>query len=206
MTTRAAVSSQQSVASNREAAIRHAVYRDLLDYLPAASYDQCKQFVVNLNLYRDHIGSGTAAFERTVNAGIIRFNGLRVTPELAETACRRLTLAEIERRLAAKYGDKLRHIAGFYRRDAAAPFRLNLPFKCVIYGYGSHIHWYRRPLFEHADLKPVRMPYYAGILCQPIERLNSFFLLSSAKYGGPKAQRLTPRDEQYFTQFEEVNT
>jgi hypothetical protein len=43
-----------------------------------------------------------------------------------------------------------------------------------------------------------------GILCQPLDRYDSYFLLSSSKFGGPKAIRMTPRDEQYFTQFKEV--
>lgn len=185
-------SNRQPITENA-AAVRHAVYRDVLDYLPIASYDQARQFVANLALVRDE-GRGTrdnsASRERQINAALVRFMNMRVTPDIAEAAYRGAKLKEIEYWLNRKYGERLAVVPGFYRRDAETqsrpPFRLNLPFNCAMYGYRSDA------------------GFYNGILCQPVDRHDFYFLLSSSKYGGTKALRLTPRDQQYFTQFEEV--
>lgn len=169
------------------AAVRHAVYRDLLDYLPIASYDQARQFVANLDLCADSGENADAGSrERRINAALVRFLNMRVTPDIAEAGFRGAKLKEIEYWLNRKYGERLAGVAGFYQRNEAAPFRLNLPFNCAMYGYRSDA------------------GFYNGILCQPMNRTDFYFLLSSSKYGGPKALRLTPRDQQYFTQFEEV--
>lgn len=185
----------RQLTTDQAAAIRHAVYNDLLMYLPIASYDQARQFVVNLKLCGANIGidADAGSRERQINAALVRFSGMKVTPDIAETPYRGLKQKEIEYRLNRKFGERLAAVPGFYQRDDAAPFRLNLPFNCALYGYGSH--------YGPSQLCPF---FYSGVLCQPLDRHDFYFLLSSSKYGGPKAQRLTPRDQQYFTQFEEV--
>lgn len=40
--------------------------------------------------------------------------------------------------------------------------------------------------------------HYAGILCQPLGELDRYFLLSSAKYGGPRAIPLSADDRRLF--------
>lgn len=115
-----------------------------------------------------------------------RFINLRLTPDVAVMVgppghSQKL----IEAWCGEYYGDYLQHVSGFYRRDHESPWRLNLPAGCALYGYRS-------------------AGFLTGILCQPLDRLNTFFLLSSSKFGGAKAQPLTPRDRLYFTQFEEV--
>lgn len=178
-----------NTAEQRAAAIRHAVYRDLLEWLPIASYDQARQFIANLRLVASYEQARQAADaagrERQINAALMRFITLRVTPDMAECSYRGMKLPELEKWFNRRYGQHLQHVAGFHRRDEAAPFRLNLPFKCALYGYRLR-------------------GFYTGILCQPLDRLNTYFLLSSAKYDGPRAVPLQPRDKQYFTQFEEV--
>lgn len=173
---------------DRLAALRHAVYRDLIDYLPVANYDQARTFAVNLSLCRGFAAEPDAAKrERMVNAVLMRFLLLKVTPDVGvATHYAKATQAEIEKWIAAKYGDRLADIAGFHRRDERSPWRLNLPSRSAAYAYRS------------------ATGHYSGILFQPLDRHDSFFLLSSSKLGGPKAVRLTPRDQQYFTQFEEV--
>lgn len=182
---RSAIRNPQSDAA---AVVRHAVYSDLLDYLPIASYDQARQFVANLAIARSASGENADAGsrERRINAALVRFLNMRVTPDIAEAGFRGAKPKEIEYWLNREYGPRLAAVPGFYRRNEAAPFRLNLPFNCAIYGYRSDA------------------GFYNGILCQPTDRHDFYFLLSSSKYGGPKALRLTPRDQQYFTQFEEV--
>jgi hypothetical protein len=177
----------QQTANNarREAAVRHAVFGDLLSLVPIASYDQSRQFVANLSL-AGRLSGDAVARERQVNALLLRFINLRVTPDLKEaTYYKWPDLAELERTFNRKYGELLALVPGFHRREPGAPFRLNLPFKCALYGYRSAAR------------------FYNGILCQPLDRLDTFFLLSSAKFGGPRALRLEPRDQQYFTQYEE---
>lgn len=161
------------------AATRHAVYEFLFHFLPYASFDQARQFAANLRI-RGHAPLSKAA-------ALQRFTSLRVTPDICETHKRPATIKEIETWLNKRYGDRLYAVAGFYRRGPSAPFRLNLPEKCVLYGYRS------------------ATGFLTGILCQPVNALDKFFLLSSSKFGGPKAVRMTPRDQQYFTQYEEVN-
>ena len=167
-------------------ALRHAVYSDLLHRLPIASYEQARRFVGNLKLVRADDARDRAARERKINAALMRFLNLRVTPDIAESSFRGQTKKEIEFWLNRKYGDRLRHIAGLYQLDDAGPFKLNLPFESAMYGYRS------------------ATGHFSGILCQPIDKPNFYFLLTSSKFGGPKAVRLTPQDQQYFTQFEEV--
>lgn len=154
-------------STNSAAAVRHMVYRDLVDYLPVASREQTLLMMSNLRLRSE----------------LRRFLGLRVSIGLAETNYRGATLKEIETWLNRRYGDQLATVPGFYRREGG-PFRVNLPQGCAIHAYRSG-------------------GIIRGLLCQPLDRSKTFFLLSSAKYGGPRASQLTPADQVYFTQFQE---
>jgi len=161
------------------AAVRHAVYNLMLCYLPAASREQTLRIMANLRL----------------RSGLGRFLDLKVSPGCGETSYRGATLAEIERVFNRRYGELLADVPGFYRRvsdqrsaigdQQNGSWRLNLPRNCALYAYR-------------------RGGLYAGIMCIPFDSLNRFFLLSSAKYDGPRAARLSPKDHVYFTQFEEA--
>jgi hypothetical protein len=89
----------------------------------------------------------------------------------------------IEKELAAKYGSRLSEIAGFYFMQDR--WRLNLPRRCLLFGYAG------------------RHGFYNGILCQPIDHINAYFLMSSAKHGGAKAIRLEERDRLFFESYKE---
>lgn len=154
------------------AAIRHLVLFDLETYLPQANLEETYLFMSNL------------AIGKTDD---MRFLGLRVSPENMHHR-----LAMIEDRLNAKYGERLEHVPGFYRRSAEYPFHVNLPKACALYFYGERYNSFGQPKF------------YTGVLCQPLERRKSHFLLSSAKYNGPRAAKLSPADNLYFTQYEEA--
>ena len=108
-----------------------------------------------------------------------RFLMLKVSPEIGETSYRGFPTNEIIRQLFKKYGERIYQIAGFYRGKSSEP-KLNLPKGCALYGYRSEL------------------GFYNGMLCQPLDRLDVYFLLSSAKYGGPKAIRLTDADRAFF--------
>jgi hypothetical protein len=214
------------------AALRHLVYDELLSMLPVASYEQACRFVANLGLARngDHAATGSAERERRINAALMRFLTLRVTPELCET--RHLfeppfSIPEIEYFLNRKFGMRLRHVPGFYRRDVAnskgprrgnayaptlrsrhgglfsplpvAPFAVNLVPGCALYGYGTGIRDKGQGHTHSAsNASPRHSPLYAGLLLQPLNEIDRFWLLSSAKHGGPRATPLSAADRQYF--------
>ena len=145
-------------------ALRHCVYSDLLDRLPVASVGQTRSFMANLCL---------------PSQAIKRFLMLRVSPEIGETGRRGLGRELLIDHLAAKYGERLAGVSGFYR-NAYGRLMLNLPRGCALYGYRS------------------RLGFYNGILCQPLEEMDTFFLLSSVRMGGPTAIRMTEADEAFF--------
>jgi len=168
------------------AALRHAVNRDLLAMLPIASYRQTQMFAANLALCRNAYPAVTTDYRvrrRAIDRVMMRLLLLRVTPELAEAdAYRGLPLIEIEMNLADKYGDRLRTIAGFYfdRR-----WRVNLPEGCALHGYRSC------------------EGFYTGILCQPLDRIDYFFLLSSRGQGGFSPVRMTDDARKFYERFKE---
>lgn len=168
------------------AALRHAVYRDLLAMLPIASYRQAQRFAANLALCRNTFKLWERDFRvrrRAIDRVMMRLLLLRVTPDLAEVesfVC--MDRGDIEMNLADKYGDRLKAIAGFYfdRR-----WRVNLPDGCAIHGYRS------------------REGFYTGILCQPLDRIDYFFLLSSRGQGGFSPMRMTDADRKFYERFKE---
>lgn len=170
------------------AALRHAVYSDLLSMLPIASYRQVQRFAANLALCRNQFSSFERDYSKKHRA-IFRVMGrlllLRVTPDLAEvntpTPDRRMIELAIEKR----FGDRLSAIAGFYTDANNGRWRVNLPEGCALYGYRS------------------REGFYTGVLCQPLHQIDFYFLLSSSKFDGPKAMRLTDADRAFFERFKE---
>jgi hypothetical protein len=164
--------------------LRHLVYRDLIAFLPAASHDQFLQFTANLSLHRgpaELIGDGFP-YDEAVSAVSRSFINLRVTPDIAETAFRGFRPNELDGYFQKRYGSRLADVPGFYRIAGGSEWRLNLPERCLMHGYRD----------DHN--------FYAGVLYQPIDTLESYFLLSSAKYGGPKAGRLRHDDREFFDQ------
>lgn len=187
--TRSEINRPAAANSDRLAAIREAVYSDLLLLLPAASYGQTERFIANLALSRRAYDQPTeASRESELFRTFQRFLFLKVSPEIGEigrTGAVRST-AEIERLLSRKYGDRLLAVPGFFcspnRTDGSAP-KLNLPEGCALYGYRS------------------RLGFLNGILCQPLDQIDCYFLLSAVRFGGLKALRLEPDDQLYFEQW-----
>lgn len=158
------------------AAIRHLVYSDVIDFMPVASYEQVSRFIANLRLISE---SDPAKRVRRENAALMRFIRLRVTPDLRQVNARSgMDVTELERYLNRKWGIHLRFVSGFYQQGHG--YRINLPRGCALFGYADQKH-------------------LGGILCQPLRDLDRFWLLSSAKYGGPRATPLSLMDRQYFT-------
>lgn len=85
----------------------------------------------------------------------------------------------ILRRFDEMYGSAIDSVAGFYR-DINGRLRVNIPKACGLLPYGS------------------RIGFFSGILCQPLAEKDKFWLLSSSKYGGPRAIRLRPEDAILF--------
>lgn len=169
------------------AALRHAVFSELLLLLPPASVRQTDMFIANLALQRPAFAAKTG-HDRDLRLREIRmkFVNLKVSPDISETAIGRTagsrSVAEIETFLTRKFGDRLASVAGFYRPENSDRWKVNLPERCLLHGYRS------------------RFGFYNGILCQPIDQVDLYFLLSSARFGGSKAIRLEPRDQTYFEQ------
>lgn len=184
----------KSTPIDTSAALRHAVYRDLLSMLPIASVRQAQVFAANLALCRNTFNLWQPDFSirrRAIDRVMMRLLLLRVSPDLAEVnSFRGLEQHEIEMNLADKYGERLKSIAGFYRKPATDPnctdrWRANLPEGCALYGYRS------------------REGFYTGILCQPLDRIDYFFLLSSRGQGGYSPMRMTDGDRGFFERFKE---
>lgn len=170
MTTAAHVTRNPSLVAN--AALRHAVFSRVLELLPIATYGQARKFIANLKLCSD-------AEPAAVDLTMMRFLNLRVTPDIGiATNYRWRTRDEIDDDLNAKFGGHLAEVPGFIRSGDG--WRLDLPRNAAVYGYRTNV---RR---------------VAGLLIAPLDRLDSFWLLSSAVRGGPKATPLTPADREFF--------
>lgn len=162
------------------AAVRHMVYTTLLGQLPPASGRQTERFVTNLALLR-------RPREKAEHFLFLRMLWLKVTPDDNETGRKYMTLAELERHMNQCYGEYLQYIAGFYRREGEINgmprFALNLPHRSNLIGYqDDHGHW-------------------TGVMCQPFDRHDLYFLLSSAKYDGPRAVPMRNADRQFYEQY-----
>lgn len=165
-------------------ALRHLAYEELLTLLPPASVAQASEFLANLAICRlaFKIESTTGR-----NAEIRRITGrylnLKVSPDIATaTNYRRPSVFEIEDSMFRSFGDLLDHVAGFYKTNR---WRLNLPERCAFFGY--------------QNVKG----FYSGILCQPLDSADKYFLLSSYAKGGPKAVPLSESTKEAFERFKE---
>lgn len=110
---------------------------------------------------------------------IWKFMNLRVSPGLSETPYRGMRPSDLLRMLDEKYGSQITSIAGFYR-DCRGRLCWTVAEGCALYGYRS------------------RLGFYNGILCQPLYAIDKFWLLTSSKFGGPKALRLADHDAALF--------
>jgi hypothetical protein len=110
---------------------------------------------------------------------LLKFLLLRVSPGSGEVVWPAERPAEILWRLERMFGKELDSIAGFYR-GRGGRLCWNLPGGCSLYGYRS------------------TLGFFNGILCQPLTLKDKFWLLSSSKYGGAKAIRLTAADAVLF--------
>ena len=107
----------------------------------------------------------------------------KVTPDANETHRTALTVAEIERELKREFKLALIGIGGFYRSNGY--IRLNLPKNCLLHAYKN----------QHGLI--------AGILCQPLDTEDKYFLLTSnGKTDGAKAARMLPADQEFFARHE----
>lgn len=177
------IANQQTV-SDVSAALRHVVYRDLMSLLPIASVYQVEQFAANLALCRAVGGQRSAVSKEKIMRKIIgRLRLLRVSPDIATaTNYTKPSRGEIEIFMARKFGDRLKEVAGFYFKDR---WRVNLPESCAFIEYRSSLGFNR------------------GVLCQPLYSIDSYFLLSSSKFDGPKALRMEQTDRDFFESFKE---
>lgn len=159
---------------DRLAALRHAVYCDVTAYLRPATEQQAGQFASNLSL-----GRFTTRF-RAIHRSLL----LRVTPD--EDVLGPFGTADyIAARMADKYGERLTSVAGFYKHQLSGRWKINLPDRCFLLPYRD------------------RVNFFAGFLCQPFDAIDTYFLLSSAKFDGPRAMPLLPADRQFFEQWKE---
>lgn len=111
---------------------------------------------------------------------LMKFTLLRVSPDIVQVSSVAWDRPrEILARLDRWFGRDVERVAGFYR-DGRGNLCWTLPDGCALYGYRSHLGMFN------------------GILCQPLRLLDKFWLLSSAKYAGPKAIRMTPLDNALF--------
>ncbi|MEO7672983.1 MAG: hypothetical protein ABIU09_02770 [Pyrinomonadaceae bacterium] len=170
---------------NNLPALRHVLYRELLSLLPPASIAQTVDFIANLALCRNQfkMSDPAAVRDRAMNNALSLLMPLKVSPDIATaTNYRKYSRTEIEQIIECKFGNRLADVAGFYKTSR---WRVNLPENCALFGYMS------------------RLKFYTGILCQPVDRIDMYFLLSSAKHGGPKAIRLEENDRDFFERFKE---
>ena len=174
----------QSPAPAIEKATRHVIFRDLLAFSPIASADQTDRFLANLSAARciaELTDYGTKERRQSIDRLLMRFISLRVTPDLAETAFIGFRPDQLIAHLVKRYGDRLATVPGFYRGSDGS-WSLNLPSRCFLYGYRSS------------------SGHLAGISCQPFDRINTYFLLSSKRFGGTAAEAMSPIDKAFFEQ------
>ena len=110
---------------------------------------------------------------------LMKFTLLRVSPGLGRTPMRGDDPREILARLDRWFGRDAERVPGFYR-NGRGNLSWTLPPRCALYGYRSHLGMFN------------------GVLCQPLDSIDKFWLLSSAKYAGPKAIRMVNLDLALF--------
>lgn len=165
------------------AATRHVVYDAMLSMLPIASYKQAARFAANLALCRE-VRNRTAYASRERDLGeravFSRLLNLRVTPDIDQT--HGMTERELNEYLNRRFGpERLALVPGF--RIAGDTAYCLMPTAAGLKAYRD------------------RHGYIAGVMCQPLERMDTYFLLSSSRYGGPKAVPMQPADLEFFEQY-----
>lgn len=173
------------LSPERIAAVRHKVYFDLLCLLPIASFQQSQQFAANLALTRGRLSADTPAADRQQYLRRLykRLVWLRVTPDLATPEMPARARA-IEDFIGQKYGERLADVAGFYKTESGR-WKINFPERCALMPYQNEY------------------KFFSGFLCQPIDQIDKFFLLSSRGQTGVSAVRLTERDRAFFERFKQ---
>ena len=162
---------QKAAAAAREqsllTALRHFVYSDLSLRFRNATEEQSNAIAANLKLTTD----GKLDFGPFPRIFAREFISLAVTPDVS--AFRAIERRRIEQDLFRTYGDRLLDVPGFYRNDAGE-IRLCLPKRCGL-------------LFYHNA-----RGLLSGVACLPLNEAGFYWLLSSKRYGGPKATPMTP--------------
>ncbi len=108
-----------------------------------------------------------------------KFLLLRVSPGMGQTAHLTERPQDLLKRLDKLFGADIERIAGFYR-DGRGTLCWTIPDGCALYPYRS------------------QTGFFNGILCQPLSMIDKFWLISSSKYLGPKAIRLSNKDTALF--------
>lgn len=181
-------------------ALNHLVFSELLALLPVASERQVLSFQANLKLfysadafknlnlqeYSKEIEFYTPAekLARRKNRDLLfQFRLGRVSLSCNETAVSDYSQAEIEQILENKFGDNLEGIAGFW--CSGGRWRLKLPENCFLFPYYS----------DNPHVRLIR-----GVLCSPFDRLDYYFLLSSARLRrGARALPMSDEDKEFYS-------
>jgi len=168
---------EDAAKAQRElAALRHFVYSDLSIRLRNATEDQSMTIAKNLRILAD----GKLDFGTFPNRMLSReFISLAVTPDASKL--RSVKRQQIECDLFRTYGERLLDVPGFYRNDKGE-IKLALPKRCGL-------------LFYH-DSRGL----LSGVACLPLNESGFYWLLSSKRYGGPKAPALMPENRQFLDQ------
>lgn len=156
-------------------ALRHFVLSDLSIRLRNATEAQTMQIAANLGLLTD----GKLDFATFPDRMLVReFLTLAITPDVS--AFRSIETRKALRNLEDRYGERLFDVPGFYR-DTTGKAQLALPKRAGL-------------LFYHD-----RRGLLAGIAAFPLNERRRFWLLSSKRYGGPKATPMMPETHDFLS-------
>lgn len=156
-------------------ALRHFVYSDLSTRLRTASEDQTMTILSNLRLTENRAFDFGSFPTRMLSR---EFLLLAVSPDVHHWKPSKKR-QEIERVLIERYGERLLDVPGFYRNDKGE-IKLALPKRCGL-------------LFYHNS-----RGLLAGVACLPLGESGFYWLLSSKRYGGPKATAMMPESRKFL--------
>ncbi len=164
-------------------ALRHFVYCSLGSSLKIANVEETQMIAANLRL---PLASDLLLCFRGLPSELHReFLMLRITPDVYHYNPLKKG-REVERDLFRTYGERLLDISGFYRNDKGE-IKLALPKRCGL-------------LFYH-NLRGL----LSGVACLPLDESGFYWLLSSKRYGGPKATAMMPESRKFLDQHLEEN-
>jgi len=166
--------------TKRQAAFRHFVYGYITLRLCRATYDQTLQMFNNLGWLegREKDVLDMYAIPSSMH---LRILCLTVSRDIALVRPYAPELGVIASETHRRFGDAVLDVPGFYRKDDGR-IGLALPKGCAIFEYVSDD-------FVGAT---------AGLLCQPLNEKGRYFLLSSRRFGGPKATPLSSKERSVF--------